>query len=74
MCRACIEGANFKLDAVVNPQPDFINCLLAGALAAMPYFLEAFLACMAGGGGGIGFTPGDRTRCDTPQPQTPPKA
>lgn len=42
---------------------DFMPCLLAGMMHAMPYFLEAFLACIAGGPPSGDFDPGDRRRC-----------
>lgn len=44
-------------------QADFLNCLLSGVLAAMPYFLEAFLTCLGGGGSSGDYTPGSRKRC-----------
>lgn len=44
-------------------QQDFVGCLLTGLLAAMPYFLEAFLTCLGGGGATGDYRPGDRTRC-----------
>jgi hypothetical protein len=48
-----------------NPRgfDDFMPCLLSGLMHAMPYFLEAFLACIAGSPPNTGYKPGDRPRC-----------
>jgi len=47
-------------------QQDFIGCMMTAALACLPYFLEAFVKCISGGGssGGDTYKPGDRNRCD----------
>jgi len=48
-------------------QADFIGCLFTGLIAALPCFLEAFLACLSGTGPGSGdddYDPGTRNRCD----------
>lgn len=48
-----------------NPRPlgEFVPCLLSALVAAMPYFLEAFLACLSDGGSTEDYQPGSRKRC-----------
>lgn len=51
---------------LTQPQADFIGCLMTGVLAAMPYFLEAFLKCLSGANGTGSddqYAPGQRDRC-----------
>lgn len=42
--------------------PRILTCLLPAIIAAMPAFLQAFMACLATGGSGD-YNPGDRNRC-----------
>jgi len=46
-------------------QGDFLNCLLEGVFAALPYFLDSFLGCLGGSSSEEPdqYTPGDRNRC-----------
>ena len=46
-------------------QGDFLNCLLAALIAALPCFIEGMITCLGGGSTpGTGeFNPGDRDRC-----------
>jgi len=47
-----------------EPQADIMSCLLAGLIAGLPCFLEAFMKCMAGGTTAGDYKPGDRNRCN----------
>ncbi len=40
-------------------------CLLSAAMTAVPVFLQSFIACISGGGGGASgaYNPGNRPRC-----------
>jgi len=48
-----------------NPRPlaDFVPCLLTALMAALPYFLEAFVACLTSQQPGADYKPGTRKRC-----------
>lgn len=58
------DGSGYDLTAKIVPTADFVGCLLTGAMAALPAFLQAFMTCLGGGGGGTGqYNPGQRKRC-----------
>jgi len=51
-------------DCDLTPEAgDIMSCLLAGLIAALPAFLQAFMACMSGTPTGGSYNPGDRNRC-----------
>lgn len=57
----------FRLDFrnLTPQQGDFVNCLMVGAMAALPCFIQAFINCLGGGTtpGGDDYKPGSRDRC-----------
>lgn len=80
MCRVELHTANLNLElhtstnpdnrgtdfaGRVQPSADFIDCLLTGAMAALPAFLTAFTACLKTDNDGqpTAYTPGHRQRC-----------
>lgn len=40
----------------------FMECLIPALLASLPYFLEALVKCLSGGGGSGTYNPGNRNR------------
>lgn len=65
MCKVCFETAKDKLELEFTPSVDFIGCLMTAVMTAIPVALQAFMTCLAGGGGGgkADYKPGDRERC-----------
>lgn len=65
MCKVCITGNGFQFDIKLEPTADFVGCLMTGAIAALPCFLEAFTKCLAGAADDPdgAYKPGTRIRC-----------
>lgn len=47
-------------------QKQFLECLFPALITALPYFLQALMTCLAGGGTNPpgDHNPGDRLRCE----------
>ena len=63
MCRVTLEHPQMKLAIDVAPSADFMSCLFPALIAAVPSFLQSFMACVSGGGQSGNYKPGDRVRC-----------
>lgn len=50
------------IEVDVEPQQEIMGCLLAGLIAALPGFIQAFMQCMAGAPSSA-YNPGNRKRC-----------
>jgi len=63
MCVVKIHSPTMNAELDIKPQQDFFSCLMSAAIAALPAFLEAFMACLGGGSTPGTYKPGDRRRC-----------
>ncbi len=61
MCMCRFESEALKVNVQIDPQPNFVQCILPALMAALPVFLQAFMECVTGGASD--YQPGDRQRC-----------
>lgn len=61
MCVVRFENEALKVTLNVDPQQNFVQCILPALMAALPVFLQNFMECITGGTSG--HQPGNRQRC-----------
>jgi len=63
MCKITLETNQMKAATSIEPQADFMGCLLPALLQALPIFIQAFVECLGSGGTTTGYNPGGPKRC-----------